>query len=124
MTVASEIALSKKFSLQANYWTDDRVAAALEKLQLSDLQDHVVYQLSGGQQKKLQLLTMLIMGQPVLLLDEPLAGLDSASVNVLMALLQETIQQTNQTVLMISHQRQDLTGFVDYELHFADQQLT
>ena len=78
MTVASEIALSKKFSLQANYWTDDRVAAALEKLQLSDLQDHVVYQLSGGQQKKLQLLTMLIMGQPVLLLDEPLAGLDGA----------------------------------------------
>ncbi|WP_270774168.1 ATP-binding cassette domain-containing protein [Weissella confusa] len=124
MTVASEIALSKKFSLQANYWTDDRVAAALEKLQLSDLQDHVVYQLSGGQQKKLQLLTMLIMGQPVLLLDEPLAGLDSASVNVLMTLLQETIQQTNQTVLMISHQRQGLTGFVDYELHFADQQLT
>ena len=67
---------------------------------------------------------MLIMGQPVLLLDEPLAGLDSASVNVLMTLLQETIQQTNQTVLMISHQRQGLTGFVDYELHFADQQLT
>ena len=88
-----------------------------EKIEAPDL-------LSGGQQKKLQLLTMLIMGQPVLLLDEPLAGLDSASVNVLMTLLQETIQQTNQTVLMISHQRQGLTGFVDYELHFADQQLT
>ncbi|MBC6499729.1 hypothetical protein H7R52_17085 [Weissella confusa] len=55
------------------------------------------------------------MGQPVLLLDEPLAGLDSTSVNVLMTLLQETIQQTNQTVLMISHQRQGLTGFVDYD---------
>jgi len=25
---------------------------------------------------------------------------------------------------MISHQRQGLTGFVDYELHFADQHLT
>ena len=72
MTVASEIALSKKLSLQANYRTDDRVAAALEKLQLSDLQDRVVVPTICGQQKKLQLLTMLIMGRPVLLFDEPL----------------------------------------------------
>jgi len=123
MTVADELALAQKHSHFPTYWTTERVQQALATLHLATLQDHIVYQLSGGQQKKLQVLLMLITGQDVLLLDEPLAGLDSASTKAIMTLLKSTLAETKQAILMISHQRAGLADFINYELHFADQQL-
>ncbi|MGO3468978.1 MAG: hypothetical protein ACTIMJ_06585 [Weissella hellenica] len=63
------------------------------------------------------------MGQPVLLLDEPLAGLDNDSVQAVMQLISDSIQSTHQSVLMISHQRNGLAKFIDYELVFKNQSL-
>ena len=123
MTVAEELALSQKNTQHPTYWTTNRVQQALVALHLADLNDHIVYQLSGGQQKKLQVLLMLITGQDILLLDEPLAGLDQASIDAVMTLIKTTLTATKQAVLMISHQRTGLTAFIDYELHFANQQL-
>jgi energy-coupling factor transport system ATP-binding protein len=123
MTLQEEINLSQRHSLAASYWTHERIQAALTTLHLDQLLDHVVYQLSGGQQKKLQVLSMLIMGQPVLLLDEPLAGLDSNSVQAIMQLISDSIQATQQSVLMISHQRTGLANFIDYELVFKNKSL-
>jgi energy-coupling factor transport system ATP-binding protein len=123
MTVAEELSLSHKHSLQAAYWTPGRITAALTTLGLQDLQKQVVYQLSGGQQKKVQTLAMLIMAQPVLLFDEPLAGLDSESSHSLLMLMQQTIRDLGIAGLMISHQRTDLPGFIDYELQLKDQGL-
>lgn len=124
MTVQEELMLSHQHSFTATYWTDDRIQTALAILHLDHLLDHVVYQLSGGQQKKLQVLSMLIMGQPVLLLDEPLAGLDSDSVQVVMQLIRDSILATQTSVLMISHQRTGLAEFIDYELVFKNQTLS
>ncbi|GEP75129.1 ABC transporter ATP-binding protein [Weissella thailandensis] len=123
MTVQEEVTLSQQHSLATDYWTDERIQTALENLHLNHLTEHVVYQLSGGQQKKLQVLSMLIMGQPILLLDEPLAGLDIDSVNTVMTLINQSIHETDQSVLMISHQRAGLADFIDYELIFKNQQL-
>ena len=124
MTVQEEVMLSQQHSLTPSYWTDNRIQTALTSLHLDHLLDHVVYQLSGGQQKKLQVLSMLIMGQPVLLLDEPLAGLDSDSVQVVMQLISDSIHATQTSVLMISHQRIGLDAFIDYELVFKNQSLS
>ncbi|MGL4535704.1 MAG: ABC transporter ATP-binding protein, partial [Weissella cibaria] len=123
MTVAEELALSQRQTAYPDFWTAERVADAVAQLNLTGVMDHIVYQLSGGQQKKLQTLVMLIMGQPVLLLDEPLAGLDQDSVQAVMTLFQTTVHTTQQAILMISHQRQGLADFIDYELVFAEQQL-
>lgn len=123
MTVQEEITLSQQHGLAAAYWSEERIQSALKSLNLNQLTEHVVYQLSGGQQKKLQVLSMLIMGQPILLLDEPLAGLDIDSVQAVMQLISDSIQATNQSVLMISHQRSGLADFIDYELVFKNQAL-
>ncbi|MDR3190203.1 MAG: energy-coupling factor ABC transporter ATP-binding protein [Lactobacillaceae bacterium] len=123
MTVADELAISQRASLLSAYWTDERILSALETLNLTGAQDQIVYQLSGGQQKKVQVLSMLIMGQPVLLLDEPLAGLDMVSLTNLMPLIKQTITDNKLTGLMISHQRNGLAPFIDYELTLANQQL-
>src|SRR5699024_6259100 len=114
MTVLEELTLSQQHSIATDYWTDERIQTPLENLHLNHLTEHVVYPLSGGQQKKLQVLSMLIMWQPILLLDEPLAGLDIDSVITVMTLINQSIHETDQSVLMISHQRAGLADFIDY----------
>ena len=84
----------------------------------------MVYSLSGGQQKKLQILLMLISDQDVLLIDEPLNGLDADSANKVMALLKESQKARSQTLLIISHELRNLADWCDYHLIFKDQHLT
>lgn len=120
LTLAEELAFSKSHSLLPAYWTAQRIQAAVTSLNLQDVQGHSLYQLSGGQQKKVQVLSMLMMGQPVLLFDEPLAGLDYASGQALMRLIRTTILDNHLSGLMISHQRMGLDPFLDYELRLRE----
>lgn len=121
VTVKDEIELSKKD--RNNFFTDAKIDEWLEKLQLKQHLDQVVYSLSGGQQKKLQILLMLMTKHNVLLIDEPLSGLDHESVDLVLQLMQECQEKLQQTFLIISHQIDALADFCDYRLVFADQQL-
>lgn len=60
---------------------------------------------------------------PVLLLDEPLAGLDLQSIKTIMDIMQKYIKSTQTSILMISHQRHGLEAFIDYELNLTQQTL-
>lgn len=121
VTVKDEIELSKKD--RNNFFTDAKIDEWLEKLQLKQHLDQVVYSLSGGQQKKLQILLMLMTKHNVLLIDEPLSGLDHESVDLVLQLMQECQEKLQQKFLIISHQIDALADFCDYRLVFADQQL-
>lgn len=123
ITVAEELAQSQKYAY-GDYFTTARVNDALQQLDLAGRADQVVYTLSEGQKKKLQILVMLIMQSPVLLMDEPLKGLDLNSIHALVALLQQTIAVTQQSLIIISHQLTGLTPLIDYHLRFDQQQLT
>ncbi|WP_047998767.1 ABC transporter ATP-binding protein [Lactiplantibacillus herbarum] len=122
ITVAEELAQSQRYAY-GDYFTSARIQAALTQLNLADHDEQVIYTLSEGQKKKLQILLMLIIQSPVLLMDEPLKGLDLASVTALVDLLQTTIAVTQQTLIIISHQLTGLTPLIDYHLHFDQQQL-
>lgn len=93
---------------------------AIKALNLTGVMKHSVYRISGGQQKKLQLLVMLIMAQPILLIDEPFAGLDQESLEVSCSLLKETVKNLQLSVLLISHQRIRVVSFMDYEISLED----
>lgn len=121
VTVKDEIELSKKD--RNNFFTDAKIDEWLEKLQLNQHLDQVVYSLSGGQQKKLQILLMLMTKHNVLLIDEPLSELDHESVDLVLQLMQECQEKLQQTFLIISHQIDALADFCDYRLVFAHQQL-
>lgn len=124
MTVMEEINLSLKHARFPELWTAAKIDATLTALNMATLKDHVIYQLSGGQKKKLQILLMLIIGTPVLLFDEPLAGLDLASVHVVFDLLTTAAHEQHQTILMISHQLNGVTQYFDHHLLFDNQTLT
>ena len=90
-----------------------KAAENMEKLGISALTARCYRDLSGGQQQKVLLARALCATRKILLLDEPVAGLDpSAAVD-----MYKTIQQINNegtTIIMISH---DVAKAVEYASH-------
>lgn len=121
VSVKDEIELSKKD--RNSFFTDEKIDEWLTKLDLANHLDQVVYTLSGGQQKKLQILLMLMTKHDVLLIDEPLSGLDQQSIQLVLTMMRESQKHLNQTFLIISHQIDELADFCDWRLVFEDQQL-
>lgn len=78
------------------------VAAALERVQLTELADRQIGQLSGGQRKRTFVARCLAQGADVLLLDEPFAGVDKRSEATIVHLLRE-LAAVGSTVLVSTH---------------------
>lgn len=123
VTVQEELELSLKNG-QHPYFNRSHLADAITKLGLQHLTNQVVYSLSGGQKKKLQLLVMLMMGQSFLLLDEPFSGLDQQSIANVIDLIDNCQQVLPQTILIISHQLTGLDSLIDYHLNLSGRQLS
>ncbi|MGH9092682.1 MAG: amino acid ABC transporter ATP-binding/permease protein, partial [Acidimicrobiales bacterium] len=64
---------------------------------------------SGGQRRRIALARALLTGAPVLVLDEPTAGLDQETAGRLLA--DVLAAGDHRTVLMITHREEDLAGF-------------
>ena len=77
-----------------------KVKEILFKLNISDL-NRVVKHLSGGQKKRLALARLIINEPEFLILDEPTNHLDLDMIEW----LEEYLQQTNLTILMVTHDR-------------------
>ena len=122
ITVEDELELSKKNAF--NNWLDeDQIAEYTRKLGLDELSNRVIYSLSDGQKKRLQILSMVMMGHSLLLLDEPFNGINIEYVTVVVDLLNHA-KAKGQTQLLISHQTHGLENLVDYHLAFDDHKLT
>jgi energy-coupling factor transport system ATP-binding protein len=88
-----------------------RVVAALAKVGLDgSLAGRRVDQLSGGQMRRVVLAGLLARSPRVVILDEPLAGLDATSQRGLLRLLEDLRRNAGLTVVVISH---DFSGLED-----------
>ncbi|TDD66519.1 anchored repeat-type ABC transporter ATP-binding subunit [Jiangella aurantiaca] len=85
------------------------VAAALERVGMSDLARRPVGELSGGQRQRVLVARALALQPRVLLLDEPFTGLDLPTQELLTGLFQELAGE-DKAVLMTTH---DLLGALD-----------
>jgi len=81
--------------------------AAMVKLQMVGLDPSQVHKmpadLSGGMVKRVELARALILDPPLLLLDEPTAGLDPDSADAFCALLRSLHRELGLTVVMVTH---------------------
>jgi energy-coupling factor transport system ATP-binding protein len=76
--------------------------ATLREFGLEAQRNWYIRQLSAGQKQRLLLACLLAIGQPVLLLDEPLAYLDAKGVEQLLQLLKARAER-GQSVLLVEH---------------------
>lgn len=123
MTVSEEIELSLKHARFSEIWSPEFITKNLSLLNLIGFENHIVYQLSGGQKKKLQILEMLMLGNPLVLMDEPLAGLDIESVIQVLDMLKKVCELQKQSLIMISHQLVGTKNFFNYHLELKDKNL-
>jgi energy-coupling factor transport system ATP-binding protein len=88
---------------------DQAVAAALAAvgLDVAEVGERRIDELSGGQQRRVALAGILARRPSVLVLDEPLAGLDDPSQEALLGVLSDLRRKQGLTVVVISH---DLEG--------------
>lgn len=71
------------------------------------------FELSGGQQRRVAFAGVLAMGPRVLVLDEPTAGLDPQSRASFLALIERLHTSERLTVVMVSHNMDDLARLCD-----------
>lgn len=99
------------------------VEEIIKILGLTERRDHLPGQLSGGQQQRVAIGRALITKPTLILADEPTGNLDSKSSRDVMDLLTEASRRFQQTILMITHNR-NLTSSVDRVLRVTDGVLT
>ena len=80
-----------------------KIEEAIEMVGLSHLAHRDVNQLSGGERQRAVIARALASEADLLLLDEPLVGMDRASRSSLLKLLDRFCHEQNKTIVMISH---------------------
>ena len=93
-------------------WDDAYCVELMERLKIGP--SDAISTLSFGARTKLGLIVALSHRPALLLLDEPLAGLDAVSKQEVFTELLDAVQDENRTVLISSHDLHDLERFSDH----------
>lgn len=88
-----------------------RSSVALESVGLADRAGAAVHELSGGQQQRVLMARALVREPDLLVLDEPLAGMDQPSQDRTRRLLAERVAQGT-TVLVVLHEVDPLADLI------------
>lgn len=111
MTVAQHLA----------YATNDQawIHRLLKLGKLDTMTNHKPIHLSGGQQQRLAILRALAIKPKLLLMDEPFSALDPDMKSELIVELKTIFKELGATVLIVSHNPQELQGLIDGDLFIA-----
>lgn len=107
-TVGADVAFGLVEEKLSNVQVRERVAEALEAVNLLDLQRRPIYALSGGQKQRIALAGAIARHCEVLLLDEPTALLDPDSQLDLVAAVQRLVKNRGITALWVTHRLDEL----------------
>jgi ABC-type Mn2+/Zn2+ transport system ATPase subunit len=88
----------------------DTAAVALERVGLTDVAGVRFGELSGGQRQRALLARALVQDAPVLLLDEPLSGVDPASARLITGVFEE-LRSEGRVLLVASHDVESARSF-------------
>lgn len=95
----------------------------MEKLNILPLKEHCYRELSGGQQQRVLIARALCATSKLLVLDEPVTGLDPSAIQELYQILQRLNREDGVTILMVSHDIRNVVGQADKILHLGQRVL-
>ncbi len=92
---------------------DEKVANALEVVDMSEMEDRDISTLSGGQQQRVAIARAIVNEPQVLLLDEPLSALDRKMRKDMQLELKEMHQKLGITFLYVTHDQEEALTMSD-----------
>ena len=103
MTTSQNIEFGLRIAKMPQKERTERVKELLDLVGLAHLAHRNVAELSGGESRRIALARALAPRPRVLLLDEPLSGLDQTTHDALMSDLARVLKQTATTALLVTH---------------------
>ncbi|MDE6775074.1 MAG: ABC transporter ATP-binding protein [Ruminococcus sp.] len=122
-----EIVLSgclSKMGLRPFYKSAEKKLAAdtMKQLGIENISDRCYRDLSGGQQQRVLLARALCAAEKMLLLDEPVTGLDPRAQNELYELVAK-LNRNGISIIMVSHDISSAVKYASHILHISRKQL-
>ncbi|MED9820731.1 MAG: energy-coupling factor transporter ATPase [Christensenellales bacterium] len=114
-TVEKDIAFGpRNLGLEAQE-IERRVREAMRRVSLDydSLHERSVFELSGGQMRRVAIAGVLAMEPQVLVLDEPCAGLDPRGREEILGLIKRLHEEVGTTIVMVSHSMDDVASLAD-----------
>ena len=107
------------------YNAEDKKAVQenLERMGIEDIKDRCYMDLSGGQQQRVLLARAMCASKKLLLLDEPVTGLDPVATGEMYNLIKLINLCDNMTIIMISHDIHEAVRYATHILHLGHTQL-
>lgn len=112
------LGLKPDLSLDKAEWRE--VDAALARLGLQGRETHRPAELSGGERQRVALARIFLRKKPILLLDEPFSGLGPRLRRDMLEVVRKLQQDLDLTVLMVSHDPDDLKSIATHAVFVAD----
>ncbi len=121
-TVAKDVAFGpKNMKLEVDE-VDRRVRRALEVvgLEYDKFAERSPFDLSGGEKRRVAIAGVIAMQPRVLVLDEPVAGLDPVGRSEILALIKKLQKEISPTVITVSHNMDDMAARADRIIALKD----
>ncbi len=114
-TVAKDIAFGPKNLGLGEEEIDRRVRTAMRRVALDydKLAQRSVFELSGGQMRRVAIAGVLAMEPQTLVLDEPCAGLDPRGREEVLGLISDLHRESGATIVMVSHSMDDVAALAE-----------
>jgi iron(III) transport system ATP-binding protein len=113
LTVFENVAFGLKARKRPPSEITERVAAALDLVEMRELQARLVTQLSGGQQQRVALARALAVQPKILLLDEPLSNLDAQLRRTTRTELKNLQRRLGITTIYVTHDQEEALALSD-----------
>ncbi len=91
----------------------ERISKALIDVGLSGFEERSPFELSGGEQQRLAIATVLAMEPDIFILDEPFAQLDPMGVEEVASIVGELNKKFGKTVILVENNTEILANFAD-----------
>lgn len=121
-TVFDEVAYSLRVRGMAEKEVVERVDNALKIFGLEKYTELSPFELSMGYRRLLSVATMLVVGQDVIILDEPTIGQDQVSCNLLMSYLDQ-LNKEGKTIIVITHDMRLISDWVGRAVIMSDSKI-
>ena len=119
LTAVENVELPVQFSKNGQYHARRRAGELLSLVGLSDRLKHRPGQLSGGEQQRVAIARALANGPDLLLADEPIGNLDTATGEAVLQALLDVRRETGTTLIVITHDP-GVAGLADRVLTMQD----